>query len=128
MQSLRQHKFLRIFWLIMAFHILNCSVDTPDLKPNIIPEDLSYNDMESVAEIVLEKVFNIEDAVAEHDENDTEESNSFNIKKDFSFHNRIKSEKIKIVNFGNSISISTEYIEQFNSQYLADITPPPPKA
>ena len=96
MQAFRQHIIFRLFWLFMAVHIFNCSVDTPDAKPDYVPEDLTYNDMESVVEIVLENVLDIKDAIAEHDENDTEEGNSFNIKKDFSFHNRSKVEKINI--------------------------------
>lgn len=127
MQAFRQHIIFRLFWLFMAVHIFNCSVDTLDAQPDSIPEDLSYNDMESVVEILLENVFDIKDAIAEHDENDTQEGSSFSIKKDFSFHNRNKVEKIKIFNNGLYHTVSTEYKEQFNSQFLPEIVPPPPK-
>jgi len=112
----------------MAAHIFNCSVNTPDAKPDYVPEDLTYNDMESVVEIVLENVLDIKDAIAEHDENDTEEGNSFTIKKDFSFHNRSKVEKINIFDNGLHITVSTDYKEQYSSQFHPEIVPPPPKA
>jgi hypothetical protein len=128
MQAFRQHIVFRLFWLFMAVHIFNCSVDTPDAQPDYVPEDLTYNDMESVVEIVLENVLDIKDAIAEHDENDTEEGNSFNIKKDFSFHNRSKVEKINIFDNGLHITASTDYKEQFSSQFHPEIVPPPPKA
>ena len=128
MQAFRQHIVFRLFWLFMAVHIFNCSVDTPDAKPDYVPEDLTYNDMESVVEIVLENLLDIEDAIAEHDENDTEEGNSFNLKKDFSFHNRSKVENINFFDNGLYITVSTDYKEQFSSQFHPEIVPPPPKA
>ena len=112
----------------MAVHIFNCSVDTPDAQPDYVPEDLTYNDMESVVEIVLENVLDIKDAIPEYDEQDTEEGNSFNIKKDFSFQNRSKVEKINIFDNGLHITASTDYKEQFSSQFHLEIVPPPPKA
>lgn len=127
MKAFRQNIIFRLFWLFMAVHIFNCSVDTPDLQPDYVPEDLNYNDMESVVEIVLENVFDIQNAIAEHDENDTEEGNSFTIKKDFSFHHRNKIEKINILDCGLYITVSTDYKEQFNSQFHPEIVPPPPK-
>ena len=128
MQRFRQHIIFRLVCLMLAFHIFNFSVDTPDAQSDYVPEDLTYNDMESVVEIVLENVFDIQNAIAEHDENDTEEGNSFTIKKDFSFHNRSKVEKINIFDNGLHITISTDYKEQFSSQFHPEIVPPPPKA
>jgi hypothetical protein len=47
-------------------------VDTPDPQPENVPEDLTYNDMESVVEIVLEQVLDINNAIAEKDDTDTD--------------------------------------------------------
>jgi len=128
MQAFRQHIIFRLFWLFMAVHIFNCSVDTPDAQPDYVPEDLTYNDMESVVEILLENVFNIQDAIAEHDENDTDDGGSFEIKKPFSFfyHRNIKIDLF----FDNGLHIiaSTDYVEQYSSQFHPEIVPPPPKA
>jgi hypothetical protein len=112
----------------MAVHIFNCSVDTPDARPDYVPEDLTYNDMESVVEIVLENVLNFENAIAEHDEKDTDHGGSFEIKKPFSFfyHRNIKIDPI--FDMGLSVGVSTNYSEQFSSQFHPEIVPPPPKA
>ena len=112
----------------MAVHIFNCSVDTPDAQPDSVPEDLSYNDMESIVEIVLEKVLDIKDAVAEHDENDTEDGNSFDLKKEIVYYHQTKVEHDKVFDNGLHIIALTDYEEQYSSQFHPEIVPPPPKA
>lgn len=72
MQSLKTHIIFRYFWVFMALHILNCSIDTPDAQPDCIPENLSINDIESISELILEDVFGIDNAIAERDEHDTD--------------------------------------------------------
>lgn len=57
----------------MGLFLLNISVDTKDLNPEYIPEDLSINDQESIIEIVVEKVLGYEDAFKEYDDHDTED-------------------------------------------------------
>jgi len=59
----------------MALYLLNISVDAPDAFPNAA-ENLNYNDMESVVEILLEQVLSIEDAVPEHDDPDRDHGSS----------------------------------------------------
>jgi len=70
MQRIRQHFLSRFFCGLVAAIILNFSVDVPDLHDDSVPEDLSYNDIESVAEWVCEDVLDIENAFSEHDEDD----------------------------------------------------------
>jgi len=112
----------------MALHIFNCSVDTPDAQPDNVPEDLTYNDMESVVEIVLEQVLGINDVIAEHDEPDDDNTGNFSIKKsiDFSYHQS----KVKLL-----VAIAPTYLtkysfyqEQYSEQFRPEIVPPPPKA
>lgn len=55
--------------------MLNISVDTADPNPNHIPEDLSFNDQESIIEIIVEQVLGYEDAIKEYDDNDSEDFN-----------------------------------------------------
>ncbi len=55
---------------LLAIYLLNFSVDSRDMHPDHVAEDLSLNDIESVVEFALEVVFGIEGAVGEHDEND----------------------------------------------------------
>lgn len=57
----------------MGLHLLNISVDSADPEPEHVPEDLSFNDQESIVEIVLEKILGYEDAIEEYDDHDTED-------------------------------------------------------
>jgi hypothetical protein len=68
----------RLFCLLMAFYVLNVSIDAPDgyVKPDSrgeYHEDLSFNEIESFSELVLEDVFDFKNAVPERDESDEEE-------------------------------------------------------
>lgn len=59
----------------MGLYLLNTSVDMADPYPEYISEDLSFNDQESIIEIVVEKILGYEDAFKEYDDNDTEDHN-----------------------------------------------------
>jgi len=59
----------------LALYMFNLCVDTTDLKPRHLPEDLSINDQESVIELIVEKVLGYEEAIAEYDEHDAEDHN-----------------------------------------------------
>jgi hypothetical protein len=58
--------------------MLNISVDADDPKANYIPEDLSFNEQESVIEILVEKVLGFENAIQEFDDHDTEDHRNHN--------------------------------------------------
>jgi len=128
MKFLREHIAFKILWLAMALLIFNCSVDTPDPQSENVPEDLSYNDMESVVEIVLEEVLDIENAIAEHDDTDTGEGSGFEIKKgvDFSYHQ--SNNKILFCNNSTTVCKHSHYKESYYNQFYPELTPPPPKA
>lgn len=68
----RHQTFIKLVWGFMGLYLLNISVDTADPNPNHVPEDLSINDQESIVELVVEKVFGMEDAIPEYDDHDTE--------------------------------------------------------
>lgn len=111
----------------MALHILNCSVDAPDFSPEDVPEDLSYNDMESVAEIILEKFFDFENAIIEQEENDSDQGSGLNIKKGsdfFLFHNLIT---FRAIHIAVKTFEPVTYKDQYSGQFHPEITPPPPK-
>ncbi|WP_317163781.1 hypothetical protein [Psychroflexus maritimus] len=87
LSKIRNSVLTKILWGLMGLYLLNISVDTADLKPKHIPEDLSFNDQESIIEIVLEKVLGYEDAIKEYDDNDTEDHNrNTNVKIDLTTH------------------------------------------
>lgn len=72
LHSIRNRKGLRLFCAFMALYLLNCSVDTSDIKPNYIPENLTINDQETFIEIIVEKVFGFENAIPETEDSDSE--------------------------------------------------------
>jgi hypothetical protein len=129
MFSIRNCSAWRFLWFVMAVHIFNCSVDNPDQFPNSVPEDLSFNEMESVLEIILEQLCGIEDAISEYDENDAEEkSTTDSFKKLVKFCSRPSS---AVYTFHPS-PVSTlqigEYSEGFYLQHKPVPVAPPPKA
>lgn len=71
----------------MGLYLLNISVDAIDPQPAYLPEDLSFNDQESIIEIVLEQLLGFENAIEEYDDHDTEDNTEKkNIKVDFLVH------------------------------------------
>lgn len=129
MKLIREHIAFRFLWLVMALHIFNCSVDTPDPQPDSVPEDLSYNDMESVVEIVLEQVLGINNAIVEHDENDTDEdSGGLTIKNGIDFSYYDNSLKLSFSNAATAICKHSNYTDNFSSQFHPELIPQPPKA
>ena len=73
-RQFRNSRFTSLFYGFMACYMLNICVDLPDALPNHIPEDLSYNDQESIIELILEKVLGYEDAIPEHEDNDPDQN------------------------------------------------------
>lgn len=72
-----RHSFLtRYLWGFMSLYMLNCFVDSPDAQPNNFTEDLTYNDLESIIEIVVEKALGFENTIPEYDDNDTNQNSS----------------------------------------------------
>lgn len=56
----------------MAIHIFNCAIDAPDLTPIDAPEDLSYNDMETITELIAEEILGMDNFFEEHDDDDSD--------------------------------------------------------
>lgn len=114
---------------MMSLQVLNISVDSPDLYPDCIPEDLNLNDMESIVEIVLEQVLGIEDAIPEQDDDDTTCSLLAKAGFKLSYEKQLF-ECDFLLNYSNRgqkhkyISYNTVYAEQFHPE----IVPPPPRA
>lgn len=76
MESIRNSLFSKILWGFMGLYFLNISVDATDPNPEYIPEDLTFNDQESIIEFILEKVLGYEDAIQEYDDYDSEDHNT----------------------------------------------------
>lgn len=126
--SKRQHiSYLnRIISLLLAIYILNFSIDSRDANPDAIAEDLSFNDIESFYEFVLEDVFGIENAVDEYDERDEEDGGSVVFKKTYitsSFEGIVY--PIKIADEPQKFS---PYYQSAFASTTIEIDAPPPKA
>lgn len=57
----------------MGIYLLNISIDTADPNLEHIPEDLSFNDQESIVEFVVETIMGYEDTFEEYDDPDSED-------------------------------------------------------
>jgi len=84
MKKLREHIIFRVFWGMLALHILNIGIDAPDLFFQQ-KENLAFNDIESIVELVLEDYLDIDNAIAEHDDSDEGQQMKFEKKVDFYF-------------------------------------------
>lgn len=75
LNPVRNNVFSRLLWGTMAVYLLNISIDTADPDPKEISNYSQLNPQESFAEILLEKVLNFEEAIAEHDDHESEDHN-----------------------------------------------------
>lgn len=120
---IRNNIFIRIICGIFGIYLLNISVDPPDPNPEHIPEDLLFNDQESIVEIILEKVLGFDDIIREYDDNDYEDSVNKN-KKNYVFYNEFYSDAVsKIISKRNNLFPNNE--DLFKEIFI-DITIPPP--
>ena len=110
----------------MGLYLLNISVDTADPNPEHVPEDLSFNDQESIVEIVVEKVLGFEDAIKEYDDHDTEDHNKKkNVKIDLLVH-AIKADKIDHNQFFERKKLFSDYEARLTKGFN-ELDSPPPK-
>jgi len=110
----------------MAIHIFNISVDSPDPEPAYLPEDLSFNDMESIAEIILEEVLGITNAINEQDEPDENGGANFEMKK-----LEIPFKQFCCHHLNPLLIMNADYFKSYNLAYFYSstifevLTPPP---
>lgn len=72
--KIRNIKFTGLLWGLLALYFLNISIDVTNSFAYDVPENLNYNKQESVIEMLVEKVFGFENAIAEYDEQDADQS------------------------------------------------------
>jgi hypothetical protein len=124
MHTIRHHFIFRTLWGFMALYLLNFSVDMSDLRPWTSPEDLSVNDIESVAELVAEFFFGFDNAFAENDEpgSETLEAMDGDLK-DFIFGNACNLQSC----FAYSIIQRYSYFSSALSNQVVHTAAPPPE-
>lgn len=128
MKYLRNQIFFKYFWVFMAIHILNCSIDSPDAHPESVAEDLSFNDIESISELVIEHFLGFENAIAEHDEQDNADGYSFEfVKILLYFHATTLRIFQKVIEPSLIDKVIISYAIIYHSQFHPDIVSPPPQ-
>ena len=71
MGLIRNSFLTQVFCGLMGIYILNMSIDAADFHPECISEDLSFNDQESIVELVVEQILGFEKAFKEYDDHDS---------------------------------------------------------
>jgi hypothetical protein len=110
----------------MAFYLLNISVDTPYLFQNKQPANLTFNDQESIIEVLFEKVLGFENAIPENDDADTEQKKA--LKKGYSIDKFVVhfwelKTKISFTNLRKNVIFQDQ--TAFKKPYLEIHSPPP---
>jgi hypothetical protein len=122
---MRNSSYAKALWGFMGIFLLNVSVDTADPKPNYVPEDLTFNDQESIVELMLEKVLGYENALKEYDDTDSEEhTKKSNVQFDLVFVGSTKS----TLHHWLSAPLNPVFTEDQNrllNGFLSLDTPPP---
>jgi hypothetical protein len=126
LNGFRHTKIKTYFWGFMAFYLLNISVDTPYLFQNKQPANLTFNDQESIIEVLFEKVLGFENAIPENDDTDSEQKKAF--KKGYSIDKFVVpfwelKTKISFTNLRKNANFQDQ--TTFKKPYLEIHSPPP---
>lgn len=127
MQFIRQHIIFKYIWLLMTGLFINTSVDPIDPEGDWVPEDLSVNEMETITEIVAEKLLNIDDCFQETNDNDPDERTVIKIVKDYNQDIPVKIIEPRSTSELTGPLAHPDYFKRFNSQFISEINAPPPK-
>jgi hypothetical protein len=117
MQDTRKHIISRLLWFVLALHIFNCSLYTPNTHKDHIQEDLSYNNIEDIAKMVIEKILNLHGPITENEENSTGEGDGCDLEEEIVFFHQKKVEHDIFYGNGLYIVASTEYDDKYRSQF-----------
>lgn len=118
--------FIKVFWGLMGIYLLNISVDSPDPYPGYIQENLTFNDQESIVEIIIEKILGFENAIEEYDDYDAEDHDKKNnVKIDLIVQYIIDSNKYPSA-FGIRKKRHPD-VEAYLTNSFYQLDPPPPK-
>jgi len=130
MGYIKNHIGNRVLCLLMALHILNFSIDNPHTLFEHNKVQANFNEIDSVVELVLEDVLNIENAIPEH-HTKTPIANKFNVKKVvwvFEEYQPLKFKKEQVA-FNYKPAVATAfYSHQIYNSPLLNLFSPPPEA
>jgi len=125
MNFIRKNILFKIFSFFFSLHMLNISVDSPDVNPDWVSEDLSVNDMESISEIICEQILHIDNAFPEFDDHDNNDGGAPIITHlDLFFYNQ---PVIAIMPFTYTHSHYAKQTKDLLGQFTSQVPTPPPK-
>ena len=113
--------------LLMALHILNFSIDNPHTLFEHNKVQANFNEVDSVVELVVENVLNIENAIPEH-HSKTPVSHKFNIKKiilAYEYNQPIYFKKAADISFVPPYKTPFHSTQIYNSPFITLFSPPP---
>ncbi len=118
----RHQIYKALFSLFLAIQLLNISIDPSDRERFGLTEDITFNEIESLSELLLEEVLEIEDCIPESDERDSD-----NIKTGFTAIALINANfQYNCTREINTITPPLTACSSFLSNgYLSRFTPPP---
>ncbi len=123
---LRNSKIVRWVWAFMALYLFNISVDTNHSYPDGFLQEVGLNEQDSFIELILEEVLGIENALAEYDNEDSEEHRKKESRiKELLLHNEGLPENHPTIFKAKKERLSA-YRNSFYSVFL-DLDTPPPK-
>lgn len=110
----------------MCLYMLNLSVDAPNPEVLDISKSLSFNDQESIIEIVVEQILGFENAIVEFDDNDTshEQRQKKGLTLDF-FVLSSFSANMDTILFGKNLQKFDAVAHHFDTRYFEIHSPPP---
>lgn len=125
MKVLREHVLVKYLWFTMALYIFNFSIDTPDYFGDEVSENLCFNDIESISELVLENFLGIDDACPEHDEDDPDDGGGFAKKIEFKCEQFIHIEQNTIFEYTYKRNLILQIKSNPQAPYLKGLIKPP---
>jgi hypothetical protein len=123
--AIRESKAIRWMVLLLAGIIMNLSIDPPDREAPGVAEDLTFNDVESIAELVGEQFLGLTDLFPESDEPD---GGTDLAKKALEYRCTRYAALLNEPGKERMVVMSYPYAEHFTVQYKPEPRVPPPWA
>lgn len=127
LSTIRNNKIVRLFWCLLGLYFLNISVDATDSLYAEKKENLAINNQESIIEIVIEKVFGFDNAIAEFDDNDNSQNSIFKKIKSFEYIIEYQNATCILIPLISCSKEADKLTIQHISNPLLEIISPPPK-
>lgn len=125
MYNSKYKRFLNRLWFFMALYLLNISVDYQGVQNHYNVKSTTFNEQESIIELVVEKGFGFENAISDNETDNSEQNNK--LKKSISLDKFVLSNAFLLKNNFLLFTKKTKYYHNYNlyDSCLAIDSPPP---